>query len=121
MGIHGLAKLIADYAPAAIKENDAAAYIVIVIPLLFETNTYQVIINENLLIDCSEELQLKRVINRDLIEKKLAMKIINSQMKRQDKLNKAENIINNEASKDILEKNILYYHENLLKKLGVKI
>jgi dephospho-CoA kinase len=106
---------------AAIKENDAAAYIVIVIPLLFETNTYQVIINENLLIDCSEELQLKRVINRDLIEKKLAMKIINSQMKRQDKLNKAENIINNEASKDILEKNILYYHENLLKKLGVKI
>lgn len=100
-----------------IKKISSPTYVVIVIPLLFENSTYRNIISQSLLIDCSEETQLKRVLSRDGITKELAKKIIYSQMKREEKIMIADNIINNEFSKDILEKNIVYYHKNIIKKL----
>jgi len=104
-----------------IKETSNTPYIVVVIPLLFETKTYQKIINESLLIDCSEELQLKRIIERDKITNELAKKIIASQMARNNKKNKANTVIENGGSKNTLQTNILYYHNNILKKLDEKL
>ena len=104
-----------------IKETSNTPYIVVVIPLLFETKTYQKIINESLLIDCSEELQLKRIIERDEITNELAKKIIASQMARNNKKNKANTVIENGGSKNTLQTNILYYHNNILKKLDEKL
>ena len=92
-----------------------------VIPLLFETTTYQKIINESLLIDCSEELQLKRIIKRDGITNELAKKIMGAQMTRNKKINEADTIIENNGSKNILKTNILYYHKNILEKLNEKL
>jgi dephospho-CoA kinase len=104
-----------------IKANNNKIYIIVVIPLLFETTTYQKIINESLLIDCSEELQLKRIIKRDGITNELAKKIMGAQMTRNKKINEADTIIENNGSKNILKTNILYYHKNILEKLNEKL
>ena len=104
-----------------IDEVSNAAYIIIVIPLLFETTTYQKLINESLLIDCSEDLQLERIRTRDGIPGELAKKIIKAQMSRNDKIKKANNVIKNISSKKILKENILYYHKNILEKLNEKL
>lgn len=104
-----------------IKETPSRPYIIAVIPLLFETPTYQKIINENLLIDCSKKLQLNRIINRDGITNELANKIIQAQMTRNKKINMANNVIENSGSKNTLQTNILYYHRNILKKLNEKL
>jgi dephospho-CoA kinase len=104
-----------------IDEVSNAAYIIIVIPLLFETTTYQKLINESLLIDCSEDLQLERIRTRDGIPDELAKKIIKAQMSRNDKIKKANNVIKNISSKKILKENILYYHKNILEKLNEKL
>jgi len=103
-----------------IKKTTGTPYIVVVIPLLFETPTYQEIINESLLIDCPENLQLKRIIERDRITNELAKKIMASQMARNKKIIKASTVIENDGSKDTLQTNILYYHRNILKKLDEK-
>jgi dephospho-CoA kinase len=60
-------------------------YIVLVIPLLFETKNYISLIDESLLIDCDLETQIERVIKRDSISKALANRIIKNQMNRQEK------------------------------------
>jgi dephospho-CoA kinase len=106
---------------SAAKEITNAPYIVAVVPLLFETTTYQKIINESLLIDCSEDLQLKRITERDGMTNKLAKKIMGAQMTRNKKITKANKVIENGGSKDTLRTNILYYHENMLKKLNEKL
>ena len=104
-----------------INEISRAAYIIIVVPLLFETATYKKLINESLLIDCSENLQLTRISERDGITDELAKKIINVQMSRNDKIKEATTVIENIKSKKILKENILYYHNNILKKLNEKL
>ena len=104
-----------------INETSRAAYIIIVVPLLFETTTYKKLINESLLIDCSENLQLTRISERDGITDELAKKIINVQMSRNDKIKEATTVIENIKSKKILKENILYYHNNILKKLNEKL
>jgi|TARA_B110000971_G_scaffold181628_1_gene188445 dephospho-CoA kinase len=104
-----------------IRETTNRPYIVVVVPLLFEKKTYQKIINESLLIDCSEHLQLKRIIERDGITSKLAKKIMGSQMTRDKKLNEANTTIENSGSENTLQTNIMYYHKNILKKLNEKL
>tara|TARA_B100000768_G_C11280553_1_gene378322 strand:- start:1379 stop:1990 length:612 start_codon:yes stop_codon:yes gene_type:complete len=104
-----------------INETSRAAYIIIVVPLLFETAKYKKLINESLLIDCSENLQLTRISERDGITDELAKKIITVQMSRNDKIKKATTVIENIKSKKILKENILYYHNNILKKLNEKL
>jgi len=88
-------------------------YIVIVIPLLFETKSYQKLIDESLFIDCNEEIQFQRVSSRDRIEGSLIKSIINSQLPRSEKIIKADKIIKNNHSKTSLKNKICSYHKEL--------
>ena len=106
---------------STVKEIINVPYIIVVVPLLFETTTYQEKINESLLIDCSEDLQLKRITKRDGMTNELAKKIMGAQMTRHKKITKANKVIGNDGSKNTLRTNILYYHENMLKKLNKKL
>ena len=73
-------------------------YIVLVIPLLFETKNYISLIDESLLIDCDLETQIERVIKRDSVSKALANRIIKNQMNRQDKQLLADKVILNDGN-----------------------
>ena len=101
-----------------IKEYTSSLYIVIVIPLLFESDTYLRVINESLLIDCNINNQKIRTKKRDQISSDIIKKIMASQSSRKKKLNKADTIISNDGSLDELQKNIGNFHRLLLQKLG---
>ena len=101
-----------------IKEYTSSLYIVIVIPLLFESDTYLRVINESLLIDCNINNQKIRTKKRDQISSDIIKKIMASQSSRKEKLNKADTIISNDGSLDELQKNIGNFHRLLLQKLG---
>jgi len=88
-------------------------YIVLVIPLLFETKNYIGLIDESLLIDCDPETQIERVIKRDNVSKVLANKIIKNQMNRQEKLLLADKVIFNDGNINHLKTQL----DNYLKKL----
>ena len=90
-------------------------YLVLVIPLLFETKTYTNLIDESLLIDCSFRTQIERVINRDDVSEVLANRIIKNQMSRDKKLLLADKVILNDGNIHNLKVQLENYYKNLLK------
>ena len=95
-------------------------YIVIVIPLLFETENYLKLIDESLFIDCNEDIQFKRVNSRDKLDESLIKSIINSQLSRDRKIKKADKIIENNLSKALFKDEIYQDHNELKLRIGRK-
>ena len=92
-------------------------YLILIVPLLFETKTYLGLIQESLLIDCKISTQKERVCSRDKLDSKLIDKIIASQLERSEKQEKADNIITNDGSVDELKQKIKIFHDNIIKRL----
>jgi dephospho-CoA kinase len=92
-------------------------YLILIVPLLFETKTYLGLIQESLLIDCKISTQKERVFSRDKLDSKLIDKIIASQLERSEKQEKADNIITNDGSVDELKQKIKIFHDNIIKRL----
>ena len=92
-------------------------YLVLVIPLLFETKTYKSLIDRSLLIDCDFETQIERVIKRDSVTKALANRIIKNQMNRQEKQLLADKVILNDGNINHLKTQLDSYYKKLLKEI----
>ena len=90
-------------------------YLVLVIPLLFETKNYISLIDESLLIDCDLKTQIERVINRDGVSEQLASRIIKNQMSRDEKVLLADKVILNDGNINYLKAQLESYCKNLLK------
>jgi len=88
-------------------------YIVLVIPLLYETKNYINLIDESLLIDCDLETQIERVIKRDSISKTLANRIIKNQMNREKKQLLADKVILNDGNINHLKTQLDSYYKKL--------
>ncbi|MFK4785883.1 dephospho-CoA kinase [Fusobacterium sp. MFO224] len=86
-----------------IKENSNKDDIIVFdVPLLFETGIDKEC-DKVILIFIKEEIQIKRLIKRDGIDRELAIQIIRSQMSQEEKKNKADIIIYNNGSLDNLK------------------
>lgn len=95
-------------------------YVVIDIPLLFETKEYINIISRSLVIDCELSTQVERVNKRDGIASPLIQSIINNQINRDVRLKKADDIVLNEGSKKKLFEVIQTLHKKYLNLVAVK-
>ena len=90
-------------------------YQIIVIPLLIETG-YQNFVDRVLIIDCSLETQLARLMHRDNEKLESARKIVANQIQRKERLKFANDIIENEkkTSISVLKKKVQQLHNNYL-------
>ena len=90
-------------------------YQIIVIPLLIETG-YQDFVDRVLIIDCSLNTQLERLMNRDNETLESARKIVANQIVRNERLKFADDIIDNEKEISIsdLKRKVLQLHETYL-------
>ena len=90
-------------------------YQIIVIPLLIETG-YQNFVDRVLIIDCSLETQLARLMNRDDEKLESARKIVANQIERKERLKFADDIIQNEkkTSISVLKKKVQQLHNTYL-------
>jgi dephospho-CoA kinase len=88
-------------------------YILLVIPLLFETKNYISLIDESLLIDCDLEAQIERVIKRDNVSKALVNRIIKNQMNREEKQLLADKVILNDGNINHLKTQLDSYYKKL--------
>ena len=111
--------ILTEYKKQIIKYK-SEKYIVIMIALLFETESYLKLIDESLLIDCDEESQFDRVSSRDKLDKNLIKSIIKSQLSRVQRIKRADNIIINNLSKDKLKDKIYKYHNDLKLRIDKK-
>ncbi len=91
-------------------KKQTAQYVVLVIPLLFETNQ-QSIAHRILVVDCKESTQIERVVTRDQLPIKQVKQIIASQVNRQFRLEGADDIIENEGTYEALTKSTDKIHQ----------
>ncbi len=73
-----------------------STYGIIIVPLLFETMTYRRIVQRTLVVDCTVETQIKRVMDRSGLTRKAAESIIAAQIPRSIRLQLADDVICNQ-------------------------
>ena len=91
-------------------KNAQSPYKMIIVPLLFETDS-QKMYDRVLFIDILEELQIKRASARDGVDEANIKSIIGNQLPRNEKLKLADDIIVNNAGLDKLKKSVSQTHD----------
>lgn len=102
-----------------IQEKIQAAkppYCILVAPLLLEGSLHT-IASKIAVVDCSEATQIKRATARDNTTKESIQSIIEQQMSRDDKLSKADFVMNNEGSIAELHQQVNTLHQQILQSL----
>ena len=88
-------------------------YVILVSPLLFETNQHE-LTQHTLLIDATRELQIARASQRDGQSLEQIEKIIAAQMSRADKRQKADDIVLNDGDLQHLAQQLESRHQQYL-------
>jgi dephospho-CoA kinase len=96
-----------------VAEITQAPYVIIVIPLLFETR-YPIPVDRVLLVDMDEDLQLERLIQRDNLNREQARAMLRAQTTRQQRLQKADDIVRNDGSIEELHAQLRTLHHDYL-------
>ncbi|MBR9729129.1 dephospho-CoA kinase [Shewanella intestini] len=88
-------------------------YVILVVPLLFE-NGLDSLVNTTLVVDISPTLQQQRSAKRDNTSAAAIQKIINSQMSREQRLAKAQYVIDNQGDVTKLTQQVNQLHQHFL-------
>lgn len=100
-------------ARARIQTLDSAPYCLLVVPLLVETGLFGdadcVVV-----VDVPETLRLERLMRRDGIDEATARRMLTSQAKREQRLARADEVIENHLSLDQLQAQVDQLHHKLL-------
>jgi len=91
-----------------------APYVILVVPLLFETG-FDRLVDGTLVVDCPESLQIERVVKRDQISRQEALSIIASQMNRDDRRARADQIIDSSNAIPVTQDRVAQLHERYLR------
>lgn len=90
-----------------------APYAILAIPLLLEAG-WRELVDRTLVIDCPEELQIRRTVKRDGVDRHQAEAIVSAQMRRSERLQHADDIILNDGDLDQLRRQIYDLHQRYL-------
>ena len=89
-------------------------YVIVVVPLLFETGDYHKIIQRVLVVDCDEQMQVARTVSRSQLKAQEVRAIMAAQISRQFRLKKADDVILNNENIDSLQKQVSDLHKNYI-------
>ncbi len=101
-----------------LKNNESKLqpqYQILVIPLLFENNRYQTVIDKILVIDCDESTQISRAIARSKLSKEEVEAMMAAQTSRKVRLNGADEVIDNNGSLAELNEKVNKIHNKFIK------
>ena len=94
-------------------KNKKSDYCIIVVPLIFETNSSK-IYDRVLVIDCDVDVQILRTSKRDNQTKSDIENIVSKQATREQRLSIADDVIVNNGSLDLLRNEVLKMHKKYL-------
>lgn len=93
------------------RERLTAPYVLIVIPLLVETAGYRDMLDRILVVDCSEDLQIARVMARSGLDRDEVEAILAAQACRADRLAVADDVIDNSGAPEDLDAQVASLHQ----------
>lgn len=111
--------LIRSRALQLLEQNAAAPYQILVVPLLFETQGYQSVIDRSLVIDCEESLQIQRAMARSKLGESDVRAIMTAQLQRDDRRAMADDVIQNDGSLEDLASQVRQKHEKYINTCAV--
>ena len=88
-------------------------YMLIVVPLLVESPMIG-LMDRVLVVDCSEEIQLQRLLARDGENEATARRILAAQASREERLAKADDVVFNDSDADKAREQVLGLHQSYL-------
>jgi dephospho-CoA kinase len=89
-------------------------YVILAVPLLFETGGYAGLIQTTLVIDCNEDEQVRRTSARSGMTPAQVKAIMAAQLSRTERLKKADHVIDNNGSLQTLAEQVNRLHEKFL-------
>ena len=95
-------------------------YQILVVPLLFENNRYDVVVNQTLVIDCDENVQITRAMARSNFTYAQVKAMIDAQISRQKRLDLADEVIENNGSINEIVDKVINLHKKFIKTCVVK-
>jgi dephospho-CoA kinase len=104
--------IIFEQAQQQIELYSQEKYVIVVIPLLFETD-FSMLVDRILVVDCGADTQIERLLLRDKINVTLAQRMIDNQWSNQDRINRANDIIHNNSNED-LDDQVMALHQKYL-------
>jgi dephospho-CoA kinase len=95
--------------------GNGALYLVFMVPLLVESGTWSKLIDHLVVVDCPEELQITRVMQRSKLDRSQIEQIMSKQASREDRLAAADTILLNDGGLDTLIPQIDSLHQLIIK------
>jgi len=89
-------------------------YVIIAVPLLLETCAYNALIDRVLVVDCSEEQQVARTMQRSAITADEVRAIMATQLPRSERLARADDVLHNDADMAALRRQAEALHGKYL-------
>lgn len=89
-------------------------YCILAVPLLFEAANFQALIDCSVVVDCPEELQISRVIERNGLSEKEIRNIMANQLTRTERNQRADYLISNSQTLHDLQNAVEKLHQKLL-------
>lgn len=86
-------------------------YIMVAVPLLFTSAAFQQLVQRALVVDCTEEQQVSRVMARNHMTEIEVRNIIAQQTPRAERLRRADDIITNDSSIENLTAQVDFLHK----------
>ena len=87
-----------------------APYVLVVVPLLFETGSYRDLLDRVLVVDCDEQRQIERVIARSGLEAEEVRRIMSAQLARGERLAGADDVLRNDGDISELKRQVDRLH-----------
>ena len=89
-------------------------YVILMVPLLIESDNYRGRCQRIVVVDCPEELQLKRLQQRDGSTLEQARAMLSAQTSRATRLKAAHDVIHNESDRAALREQVATLHQRYL-------
>ena len=99
---------------AQIQAAGTSPYLILVVPLLFETRNYCERVQRTLVVDCAEATQVARAMRRSGLSEQEVRAIMAQQIARTERLRHADDIIQNDAGQDTLRMEVEQLHRRYL-------
>ncbi len=91
-----------------------APYVVLVVPLLVESNAYRDVADRVLVVDCPEAIQIERTMRRSGLAREQVERIVQAQAPRSARLALADDVVVNDAGLDQLTAEVERLHARYL-------
>jgi dephospho-CoA kinase len=89
-------------------------YVIVVVPLLFETGAYADLVQRVLVVDCEEDEQVRRASARSGLGADEVRSIMAAQLPRAERLKRAQDVLDNNGSLSALRRRVAQFHARYL-------